>query len=147
MNIFVTSNCPVECAKTLDNKRVVKMCLETAQMLCTTIKLKGFATPYKMTHANHPCTKWVRSRQSNYNWTVRHFEALLAEYERRYKKKHACEGLKLLFGLFVTEDSTVEEFVNCTPYPELPVFDAYKQLLSDKWKTDKRKPVWDVKSV
>lgn len=37
MNIFATSNCPKECAAFLDDKRVVKMCLETSQMLSTAL--------------------------------------------------------------------------------------------------------------
>jgi hypothetical protein len=37
MNIFVTSDCPKLSAQALDNKRVVKMVLETAQLLSTAI--------------------------------------------------------------------------------------------------------------
>lgn len=144
MNIFVTSKCPAECAKILDDKRVVKMCLETAQMLCTTLNLKGQQTPYKTTHVNHPCSKWVRDKQANYNWTVKHFEALLCEYNKRYRKVHACSKLLELFRSQTASEDVAVEFVNCTPYPEMPVHDAYKQLLSDKWSSDKRKPVWSV---
>lgn len=142
MNIFVTSACPKECAKFLDNKRVVKMCLETAQMLCTTLNLQGVTTPYKTTHKNHPCTLWVRSSTTNYNWAVKHFKALCDEYNRRYGKHHACSALLPLFESHVTPSDDPKDFVNCTTHPDLPVFDAYKRLLQDKWVTDKRKPEW-----
>ena len=55
-------------AKSQDNYRVVKMILESTQMLCTTInELAGEqVTPYRSTHKNHPSTKWVR--ESSYNF-------------------------------------------------------------------------------
>lgn len=41
MNIFVTSECPEQAAKFLDDKRVVKMCAESVQMLATACHSKG----------------------------------------------------------------------------------------------------------
>ena len=62
MNIFVTSNCPKLSAQALDNKRVVKMVLETAQLLSTAIFINSTITYdnlYKPTHVKHPCTIWT----------------------------------------------------------------------------------------
>ena len=68
MNIFAIEGNPktneidwVKSAKSLDNYRVVKMILESCQMLCTTLnELYGEqVAPYRSTHKNHPSTKWV----------------------------------------------------------------------------------------
>lgn len=43
--------------------------------------------PFKQ-HYNHPMSKWVRTSESNFIWTLNHLVALLDEYESRYKKRH-----------------------------------------------------------
>lgn len=35
MNIFASDACPTKAARNLDDKRVVKMVLESAQIICT----------------------------------------------------------------------------------------------------------------
>jgi hypothetical protein len=82
MNIFAVSDCPIECAKALDNKRLVKMVLETAQLLCGAVVVCGGQAPYKLTHRNHPAAVWTRKSQGNYVWLIEHFKALGAEYTR-----------------------------------------------------------------
>jgi malate/lactate dehydrogenase len=37
MNIFATSPCPIQSAKALDDKRIVKMCSESLQLLVTAL--------------------------------------------------------------------------------------------------------------
>jgi hypothetical protein len=93
LNIFVTNKNPQLCAEFLDDKRVVKMCLESAQMLSTAINLNGGNAPYKSTHINHPCNKWVRQSRSNYIWLCEHLIYLLKEYTKRYNKIHAITNL------------------------------------------------------
>ena len=58
MNIFVLDKNPYEAARQACDKHVVKMILESAQMLCA-VHPEGVA-PYKRSFYNHPCTKWVR---------------------------------------------------------------------------------------
>ena len=64
MNIFASHPDALKCAQYLDDKRVVKMVLETAQMLSTAIQLDSDYDykdlVYKPTYANHPCNVWVR---------------------------------------------------------------------------------------
>ena len=88
MNIFVLDTDPVKAAKAHCDKHVVKMILETAQMLCSAFP-KGFA-PYKQAHYNHPCTKWARASRENYSWLIELGMALHQEYQYRYGegKKH-----------------------------------------------------------
>lgn len=99
MNIFYLSRSPVEAAKMQCDKHVVKMILETAQLLSTAhAELDGASVAYKPTHKNHPSAVWVRSSLQHYVWTVAHLEALGSEYERRYQKVHKTirEHLKSL---------------------------------------------------
>ncbi len=88
MNIFILHRNPKKSAKMLCDKHIVKMILESAQMLCTAHWMRGSEAPYKPTHKNHPCNKWVRKSYGNYNWLLRHALAIAKEYKRRYKRTH-----------------------------------------------------------
>ena len=90
MNIFFLHEDPIEAAKLQYNKHVVKMILESAQMLCTAHHHyeSDVDIPYKKAHYNHPSTKWVRENASNYSWLYRHMIALGKEYTKRYGKTH-----------------------------------------------------------
>jgi len=90
MNIFVSSFDPIESAQFLDDKRVVKMCLESAQILSTVMNENGLNGPYKTTHKNHPIVKWVKESSENYWWLIEHFSALCDEYNLRFNKEHKC---------------------------------------------------------
>lgn len=89
MNIFVLSEDPFEAAQMQCDKHVVKMILESGQMLCAAHP-EGHA-PWKRTHYNHPCTVWTRSSKANYEWLAAHGLELCAEYTRRYGKRHKAE--------------------------------------------------------
>ena len=89
MNIFVLDESPVVSAQHACDKHVVKMILESAQMLCA-VHPEGTA-PYKRSFYNHPCTKWVRESARNYEWLLLHAYALCDEYTRRYGKVHKTE--------------------------------------------------------
>lgn len=90
MNIFYLSHDPVQAAQVQYNKHVVKMILETAQLLCTAHHILGsnIHIPYKATHKNHPSAIWVRSSAEAYMWAYEHMLALGAEYTKRYGKEH-----------------------------------------------------------
>ena len=99
MNIFYLDRDPVVAAKMHCDKHVVKMILESAQMLSTAHRVldgdeyadeRGL---YKMAHKNHPSTIWVRTSTDNYMWLNRLFGALCKEYTYRYGKHHASERL------------------------------------------------------
>lgn len=87
MNIFHTSDCPTQSAKSLVDRHCHKMILESAQMLCTTYHLQGIDAPYKPCHQNHPSTKWVRSSYDNFLWLIEHAFAIAQEYTERYDGK------------------------------------------------------------
>lgn len=91
MNIFVVDTDPVEAARALHDRHVVKMVLETAQMLCTIGRELGLSPPYRPTHAKHPCTIWAATSRENAEWLVAHGQALCNEYTRRFKREHASQ--------------------------------------------------------
>jgi len=100
MNIFYLSEDPRQAAKYMYNKHVVKMILESAQLLCTAHIIsdgENADVPYKATHKNHPSAIWARESISNYIWLYDHMIALGNEYTRRYGKKHLtilkCSGV------------------------------------------------------
>jgi hypothetical protein len=90
MNIFYLDEDPVKAAKVQYNKHVVKMILESAQMLCTAHHHFGHGdnVPYKKGDINHPSTKWVRENSLHYDWLYEHMIALGNEYTKRYGKQH-----------------------------------------------------------
>ena len=99
MNIFYLDRDPVIAAQMMCDKHVVKMILESAQMLSTAHRVldgDGYADKtgmYKLAHKNHPSTIWVRSSLENYVWLYEHMIGLMKEYTYRYGKHHATERL------------------------------------------------------
>lgn len=98
MNIFFLYSSPKKAAEFHCDKHVVKMILETAQLLSTAHAIldnngKQVEGMYKPTHVNHPCAKWVRENILNYRWTYNLFWSLLREYEHRYNKIHSCDKM------------------------------------------------------
>ena len=102
MNIFVTDRCPIQSARNLPDKHIVKMPLETCQMLAIIYSdwyygvgklYKSDGKPYRTAHGafrNHPCTQWAAANQYNLAWLIRHGYALCDEYTQRYGKVHTC---------------------------------------------------------
>tara|TARA_Y100000401_G_scaffold115318_1_gene118835 strand:+ start:1968 stop:2468 length:501 start_codon:yes stop_codon:yes gene_type:complete len=96
VNLFYLHVDPAAAAQYQCDKHVVKMILETAQMLSTAHReLDGDENVpdvlYKRTHKNHPSTVWVRSEGAHYDWAYRHFAALCDEYTYRYGKVHLTD--------------------------------------------------------
>ena len=93
MNIFVLDEDPHVAASMACDKHVVKMILETAQMLCAAAIAKGYEMPYGATHKHHPCTLWAGLSRGNWDWLVEHGMALCAEYTLRYGKVHKSQQI------------------------------------------------------
>ena len=93
---MIDSN-PHIAAQNLGNRHVVKMLLESVQILCTTHRiLDKCDNPilYKSTHVNHPSNIWVRESYDNYMWLYEHYIGLLDEYTFRYGKVHSCDRFR-----------------------------------------------------
>ena len=99
MNIFYLDRDPKIAAEMHCDKHVIKMIVESAQMLSTAHRvLDGdkFADDsglYKTAHKNHPCALWVRANTSNYRWLFNLYTSLMTEYTYRYDKHHASDRL------------------------------------------------------
>jgi hypothetical protein len=96
MNIFLLHWNPRIAATWHCDKHVVKMIIESAQMLycahwvMSPDKLPAFA--YKKAHVNHPCTIWVRESYENYMWLSALAWELCREYTHRYGKIHKTQS-------------------------------------------------------
>ena len=84
MNIFYFDENVDECARDHCDAHVVKMILESAQILCTVLWMNDIHAPYRSTHNNHPCTVWANQSLSNWNWLKMLAEALNQEYKYRF---------------------------------------------------------------
>jgi len=104
MNIFVTDPSPTVSAQVLPDKHVVKMPLESCQMLAIVCSEKwghGYGEihkkngePYKTDKGafrGHPCTIWAAQSIANTAWLIQHGFGLLEEYTHRYGKIHSCQ--------------------------------------------------------
>ncbi len=158
MNIFVTHPCPIQSARNLPDKHVVKMPLETCQMLAIIYsdwyygvgklhKVNG--QPYATKRGafrKHPCTIWAAAHYGNLSWLITHGLALCDEYKARYNKTHSCyapmlEAVSIFeaafdFNIDIYKD-TVDTFTRAMP--EYLKFDdtidtitAYKRYLNTK---------------
>lgn len=138
MNIFVLDEDPVRAAQAQCDRHVVKMPLESAQMVCTIARAHGIEAPYRPTHAKHPCTVWAGASQESFQWLLIHAAALCAEYTRRYGKVHACEAVLRDVGartLFELPRAARPDFVQTMPeqYRRSDAVSAYRAFyLGDK---------------
>ena len=117
----------VKSAQSQDNYRVVKMILESCQMLCTNLNLLygKQVTPYKNCHMNHPSTKWARESSANFLSLIDHTTSLISEYKSRFgeHKVHKCEGV--LWRCIELYDKSLFDKHEETPLP-LAMPDEFK---------------------
>lgn len=111
MNIFILHTNPKIAAQMMFDKHIVKMALETAQILST---ING--GPYQPTHQNHPCVKWAGEANMNYEWLIEHGKAICKEYTYRFNKIHKCEDvIEYLENPLVQIPLGITPFVLCMP--------------------------------
>lgn len=114
MNIFVLDENPQLAAQYHCDKHVVKMIVESAQLLSTAHRLldgelyyakssngrnlkrwslsdERESLLYKAGFFNHPCGVWARETNENYAWLYSLFGFLCDEYTYRYNKTHLTD--------------------------------------------------------
>jgi len=94
MNIFVLDLDVKKCAEYHNDKHVVKMILESAQLLCGVHHMTDSISneiPYKLSHKNHPCSIWARESITNYLWLCELGLELCYEYTYRYGRRHKSQ--------------------------------------------------------
>lgn len=151
MNIFVLDQTALLSAQYQCDKHVVKMVLESAQLLSSVYEPgKG---PYKRTHYNHPCAIWARTCYENWVWLLFHADALSKEYTYRYGRVHACDsiiGQMALNQPYLPAIGHMTPFAQCmpdiykNPDPVVAYRNYYLGAKQDiaKWNKGRGKPDW-----
>lgn len=152
MNIFVLDTDINKCAKFHCDQHVVKMILESVQIMCTALNKKGFITPYKSTHIKHPCVLWAEKSYDNFLWISKLALALNDEFKYRYKKTSSHSSIDVLCEIRQKEFESLglTEFVQAMPDKyKVPgdAVSAYRNFyLGEKMKfakwTRRRPPFW-----
>lgn len=150
MNIFYVDHDPQAAAQQMVDKHVVKMILETAQLLSTAHRLidgeeyigksksgrnaRRWRLPddrdtilYSATHMNHPSAVWARESRANYGWLFQHFIGLLNEYTHRYGKVHKCANVDFV-GALSRFPNNLSDKMMTAPTPAMP--DDYKVFVN-----------------
>jgi len=150
MNIFACDRDSTIAAQSLPDKLVVKMPLESAQILCTALWNAGETAPYLPTHQKHPTVLWVWRTAGNWNWLVEHGLALCDEYSRRFGKVHASREIILRVQGEGPLEGKLEPFAMAMPdqYKQDDPVLAYRQfMVAEKtryatWKPPSQPPQW-----
>lgn len=157
MQIFVLDRDPAEAARALADTHVVKMCLETAQILSTILSIKGSDPDKSLPKAyntNHPVIIAVDT-PAKLNWLLEYNYALHTEFYHRFGKCHKyaklypkyeallhtygvepdCEGMARVFTNFTTQAQDLVE-ANRDYY-------RYKKTVIKRWTyTKSQEPEW-----
>jgi hypothetical protein len=132
MNIFILHDNPEIAAQFHCNKHVVKMILESCQILCTVHHMKEIHCdiPYRPTHTKHICVLWAGETEENFNWLLQLTKYLLMEYTYRYEKTHKCKEVYewLILHPLSFSEKKLTNFVQAMPqeYKMNNSIDAYR---------------------
>ena len=136
MNIFVLHQDPQTAAEMHCDKHVVKMILESVQML-STICGEG----YKPTHQNHPCTKWARASRQNFIWLCALTELLHDEWQYRFDHQHNHKSFDVYQELPINKTWFTLPDIGLTPFaqamPEYLQSDDAVESYRNYYKTEK----------
>lgn len=146
MNIFVLDKDPQYAAVMMCDKHVVKMIVESCQLLSTAhhvldgkqitrvskngrkfstyeaANLLGVPPFLRCTMINHPCTIWTRETVENYQWLWVHTNELLYQYNARYNKDHTYTNL------------VRQTLVNCPQNLQRIKLTPFAQAMPDQYK-------------
>lgn len=151
MNTFFSDQSPYVSARNLDDKRVGKMIIESGQLATACIRLTlaehGYeeweidalfheygiltatkGTPWRLTHQNHPSSKWTRYTYRNYQWVIGHALGLINEFTKRFGKVHAC--CFAIVGMLRLGDELLKPLMDDSGLTEPP------QCMPDEFKHD-----------
>jgi hypothetical protein len=152
MNIFILDNDIKKCVQSHVDKHVVKMILESAQILCTVLHNTGSTAPYKKTHQNHPCTLWANESIENWLWLKQFALTLNDEYKYRYDRVVDHKSAVVVKNLPIPNlpSKGLTPFVKAMPDTIKTILDpveAYRQYYMQekrhiaKW-TKRESPYW-----
>ena len=149
MNIFVLDSDPQVAASYHCDMHVVKMILESAQILSTIHHKQGTGRHwmYKATHRNHPCVLWVEESIDNYVWVCELALALCKEYTNRYHKRHKSQDIleKLSVIFPKLDEKGLTQFYQAVPLELKSLTDpvgAYRSFYRYKKHIERKKIDW-----
>ena len=103
----------VKSAQSQDNLRVVKMILESCQILSTVLNEQGLDAPYRSFNPKHPSCLWAAESAANFMNLALHCEAMICEYRERFGKTHKSAAvLNKIVAMF---DVDLFPTTKCTP--------------------------------
>ena len=152
MNLFVLDTDIKKCARYHCDQHVVKMILESVQILCTALNKKGISTLYKSSHQKHPCVLWVEYSYDNFIWLNNLTIALNDEYKYRFENTNDHKSINVIKEIsnYHYENRGLTDFAQAMPdkykVPEDPVM-AYRRFYVGekmrfaKW-TKRKIPYW-----
>tara|TARA_R110000772_G_scaffold148811_2_gene259388 strand:- start:7770 stop:8324 length:555 start_codon:yes stop_codon:yes gene_type:complete len=113
VNVFCLDKDPRKSAEMMCDKHVVKMILESCQILSAVLDVnyideyrgKTDVKPsfqlgcpgYPPAHVKHPSTLWAIESKGNAKWLIKHLRALNMEYTKRYMKTHKLAGCTMIY--------------------------------------------------
>ena len=124
MNIFVLDGDPERAAQYHCDRHVVKMILESVQIMNTALDSRGLSdyTFYGSTHVGHPCVKWAAESWNNMEWLLQLTHYLNKEYRRRYENSENHSSYQKVLDnwyddgwLLPAEDEGYTEFAQAMP--------------------------------
>lgn len=121
MNVFALDESPILSARWQHDRHVVKMTLESLQLLSTACHLNEslmaefpahyLPTLYKpISNPNHPSAVWARESVANFVWLVAHEASLMGEYHHRFTNVHKGYPLSVAFTIMAAKLCNVERF-------------------------------------
>ena len=127
MNVFYLDHDPVTAAIWLCDQHVSKMILESAQMMCTAIRIHlGLEdTPreelpedlkwlYRTAHPKHGSTIWVGTSYANFKWTFQHVVQMHGQHSIRFGTRHNSYRVARAAWLYVMKKKKTKDRV---PFP------------------------------
>ena len=145
MNVFYVDKHPARAAEQMFDKHIVKMILESAQLLSTCHrvldgqeyydktkngrKIKRWRHPnpnlepllYKAGWVKHPSTIWLFESAYNYMWLYKHMMALNTEFKMRYGHVLDHKTIQLLGGVLMYPPKNISlNTIATDPPPAMP---------------------------
>lgn len=121
MNIFLLDKNINKCVKYHCDQHVIKMILESTQILCTVLHINGLYAPYKPSHMQHPSVLWAGKSLQNWLWLRKLVFALNDEYRYRYNTNVNHKSYEIAKALKIP------------PLPKLGLLE-HPQVMPEKYK-------------
>ena len=144
----------IQSAKSQDNYRVVKMILESCQILSTVLNEQGINAPYRSFNPKHPSCLWAAESSDNFLNLVEHCDAMIEEYRSRFGKRHKCKAvLNKIVKLydpdrFSTSEPTPLRMAIPNEFKSDDIVESYRRFYASKPKIRYPKnkiPSWFIK--